>query len=154
MCLRARQLAYHEVGFADVLVRAAMARIELDGALVVFEREVVLLQVAVGIAKHVLQVRLVGMAHLRALEKARGVGPVLLLDRPLARGVVLVAGSEIGIRLVGVGGGDRGERRDRRAQKAHAGEAGEAPHSAANFFALTSSGRAVSASFASASSLR
>src|SRR4029077_20225709 len=116
-----------------------MPRINLDGALVVLEREVVLLQVAVGITEHVLQVRLIGMAYLRALEKARSLGPVLFLDRPQARGVVLVARGEIGIRLVGVGGGDRGDGRDRRAQQDRAGEAGETPHSAANFFALTSS---------------
>src|SRR5438876_9041654 len=91
-------------------------------------------------------------AYLRALENAHGLSPLFLLDRPLARGVVLVARGEIGIRLVGIGGGDRGERRDRRAQQARAKEPHEPPHSAANFFALTSSGRAVSASFASARS--
>jgi hypothetical protein len=66
--LRGCQVTRHEVGLADVLVRAAMARINLDGALVMLEREVVLLQVAVGKAEIVLQVRMVGMAYLRALE--------------------------------------------------------------------------------------
>src|ERR1700682_4540775 len=44
---RARQVGGRQVGPADVLVRAAMAGIDLDRALVVFEREVVLLQVAI-----------------------------------------------------------------------------------------------------------
>ena len=97
-------------------MRAAMPRIERDRALIVLEREVELLKVAIGKTQAVLQVRVVGMALLRALEQARCLRPVLLLDRALARGVVLVAGGEIGIRLGRIGDGDRYERSDRRQQ--------------------------------------
>ena len=54
-----------------VLELHAEHRRQLDGAPVVLEREVVLLQVAVGKAEDILQVCVVGMAYLRALEKAR-----------------------------------------------------------------------------------
>src|SRR4029450_2318810 len=149
MSLRSRHVARHEVSLADVLVRAAMARIELDGAPVMLEREVVLLEVAMGKTEHGLQVRVVGMAQLRALEKARGLRPVLFLGRPLTRRVVLVTRYEIRIRIGRIGGSDRGECHDRRQKHAGANEAGATFHRIANFFALTSSGRAVSASLAS-----
>ena len=54
--LRARKVVHHQVRLSDVLVRAAVPRIELDRALVVFEREVHLLEIAVGIAEIVVQV--------------------------------------------------------------------------------------------------
>jgi hypothetical protein len=44
MLLGTLQVAGHEVHLADVLVRTAMARIEVDRALVMLEREVELLQ--------------------------------------------------------------------------------------------------------------
>ena len=113
--VRVGEIARQEVRLTDVLVRATMARIELDGALVVREREVVLLQIAIGIAEDVLQVRVVGIAYLGTLEKAHGLRPILLVDRPFARSVVLVPLGEIGICVDRVGGGDRGKGHDRRA---------------------------------------
>ena len=44
MLVRVGEIARQEVSLTDVLVRATMARIELDGALVVRERAVVLLR--------------------------------------------------------------------------------------------------------------
>lgn len=151
--LRARQVACHEECLADVLVGATMARVELDRAPVVLESELVLLQVAVGKAEAVLQVRMVGLAHFRALEQAGGILPVLHLARPLARSVVRIAGGEIRISFVGSGTGHRGESHDGRAHQARTNECGEFVHRCANAFALASSGRAVSASLASATSL-
>ena len=80
-----------QVGLADVLVRAAMARIELDRALVVSEGLVVLLEVAVRVAEVVLQVRVVRIAARGDREALHGFGPVLRVKGLLAGGVVLVA---------------------------------------------------------------
>ena len=115
MLPRARDISGQQICLADVFVRAAMAGVERDRLPVVLERELVLFQVAVGEPENVLQVSVIGITYFHALEKARGLRPVLPLDGPFARGVVVVAGGEIGIGLVGVGGGDGRERRDRRA---------------------------------------
>src|SRR5436190_1543932 len=99
-------------------MRAAMPGIELDGAAVMLECEVVLLQVAIRKSKVVLQVGVLGVAYFRPLQKSRGFPPILLFERPLGRGIVLVLRREIGIRISRVGGRDREECRDRRAQQA------------------------------------
>ena len=154
MLFRIGEIARQEVRLADVLVRATMAWIELDGALVVRERQVVLLQVAVGIAEGILQVRVVGIAYLGALQEQHGLRPILLLDRPFARCIVLIPLGEIRVHLVRIGGGDRGEDHGRRAQQTCGDKSREPAHCEASFFALSSSGRAVSASFASVRSFR
>ena len=100
MPLRARHVSGHEIGLADVLVSAAMARIELDRALIVLEGEVELLQVAIGVAQVVLQIGVVGMPLLRALEEPHRLCPVLLVRQPLAGGIVRVAPREIGVGIV------------------------------------------------------
>ena len=53
-----------------------------------------------------MQVRIIRIALLRAVEKARCLRPILLLDRLLAGCIVRVARSEIRIRLGRIGGDD------------------------------------------------
>src|SRR5262245_52650163 len=95
MELCALQVARQEICFADVFMRAAMSRVEVDGALVVLERKVELLQVAVGVAQAVLQVGLSRMALFRALIELYGDRPVFPLSRRFSRRIVLIALVEI-----------------------------------------------------------
>ena len=141
-----------QVRLPDVFVCAAMAGIDLDGAPVVPECEFILLQVTVRKTEDVLYVCVIGIAEFSAFEKAHRLGPVADVNHLPARGVVFVTRGEIGIRFVRIGRGDRGEGHDRRTQQHCANETAEPDHRCANVFAFTSSGRAVSASFASAAS--
>ena len=63
----------HQVGFAEVFVRAAVARIDLQRALIVLERWLELAGVAVGESEQVLDVGAAGIA----LERVAKSGPRL-----------------------------------------------------------------------------
>jgi hypothetical protein len=58
-------------------VGAAVARLQLDRALVVPERAVELLQVAMRVPEVILQVRVVGVAHLGFLQPRDRLFPLL-----------------------------------------------------------------------------
>jgi hypothetical protein len=148
--LGVRDVAHHQVGLADVLVRAAVARIDRERALVVPECRVVLLEVAVREPQVVLQVRVVGIAHLGLREACHCRLPVALLQGLAARGVIGVVRGEVRIGLFGIGVRRRRERREgeprqrRREPPVHC--------RATNAFACTTSGRAPSAPRVSSSS--
>lgn len=103
MLLRAGQIAGHQIGLADVFMRAAMARAELERALVVFEGEIELLEVAIRVAEVVLQVGIVRVAQRRPLETSRGLWLVFVFPGPFAGRVVRVARRCLWIVLCGVG---------------------------------------------------
>src|SRR5207247_8487077 len=147
-----RQVAHQQVGLADVLVSAAVARVELERSLVVFERGVELTEMPVREPEVVLQVGVLGVAQRGLPESLDRFGPVLALVRQLAGRVVGVAGRRLGLGLRRVregrrrhaddgGHGHRRSRRDPRTQRW--------PR---NAFARAVSGRTVSALLASATS--
>src|SRR5256886_16846117 len=83
-----RQVVHHQVRLADVLVRPAVARIELERALVVLERRVEPARVAIRIAEIVLDVGVTRVAQCRRGEQPDPGAPVFRVDRGLAGGVV------------------------------------------------------------------
>src|SRR6267143_2330995 len=82
----------HQVGLAQIFVRAAMARIELQRARIVLEGERHLAEVAVRVAQVVLDVRVARVAQRRRRKQPHRTLPVLLLDRLPAARVLGVAG--------------------------------------------------------------
>src|SRR5215510_7090199 len=70
MLLGLGRIVGHQIGLADVLVGAAMARVELERLLVVREGRLELAALAIGVAEVVLDVRVAGVA-----ERGRGKRP-------------------------------------------------------------------------------
>src|SRR5438477_4043089 len=106
-----RQVVDHQVGFAGVLVGAAVTRVELQRALVVLEGEIQLAGVAIRVAEVVLDVGVARVPQRGGGERPNGRGPVLRLDGGSACGEVGIDGRA---RVLDGGVGDR-----RRRQRGH-----------------------------------
>src|SRR5947209_135184 len=105
-----RQVVDDEIGFAGVLVRAAMPGIELQRPLVVLEGEIELPALSVRVAEVVLDVRVARVAQRCRGQPLDGESPVPCVNRILAGRVVRV--ETLGRRIVGPGiGGRRGRPR-------------------------------------------
>ena len=74
MFLRLGEVFHQQVCLADILVRAAVPRVQIERAPIVLEREVELLEIAVGIAQVILQI---GVARIpqRRLAGIQPMGP-------------------------------------------------------------------------------
>jgi hypothetical protein len=83
-----------------------MAWVELNSTPIMLECKLVLLQVAIRKSKNVLEVRVVWMTPLRALEESNSIDPVLLICCALSGSVVLVACSKVWIDFIRIGGRD------------------------------------------------
>src|SRR5260221_9845173 len=88
MLLGLGEIADHQVGLAQVFMRPAMPRVELQRARIVLERQSELAAVAVGVAGIVWDGGIARVAQSRGGQPPYRSGPVLRLDRLFAGGVV------------------------------------------------------------------
>ena len=94
---------HDQVGLADVLVCAAVARVELQRALIVPEGAIELASIAIGVAEIVLDVSIARVAQRRRGEQRDGPWPILGVDRLLARCIIRVELDGAGIVFSRVG---------------------------------------------------
>ena len=96
-------IAGQQIRLADVFVRATMARVKRDRLLVMLERQVEALQVAVGVAQVVVQVGIFGIADGSFLEAPRRFTPVFAVDGLLASSLIGIARGQVGVGFVRLG---------------------------------------------------
>src|SRR5439155_10572470 len=126
MLFRLREVVDHQIGLADVLVRASMSGIELERPPIVLERELELPGVTIRVAEIVLDVGIARVSERGGGERPDRGFPALRLDGRFPRREIRVQ-LRAGRRLVGRVGRDRSrqqrerkaEQRDGRAETAH-----------------------------------
>ena len=119
MYLRLREVVDQQVGLAEVLVRATMTWVQLQGPLIVLEGAVHLAGVAICVAEVVLDIGVARIAQRRGGEGADGGGPVSGVDGR-------TAGREVGIdggaRILGHGVGESRHRPPRHQTEQQGGD--------------------------------
>src|SRR6267154_652888 len=103
LLLRFLHVVRQEVSLAQVFARAAMARVELERAPVVFERGIELPGIAVGVSEEILDVGVAIVLQERLVQALDGALPVLRFDRLLSCGIVRAGGRSLLVLLARVG---------------------------------------------------
>src|SRR6266850_11820 len=88
LLLRLLHLVRQEIGLAQVFARAAMARVELERALLMLERGIELPGVAIGVTEEILDVGVAIVLQKRLVQALDSALPVLRFDRFLSSGIV------------------------------------------------------------------
>src|SRR5260221_6483011 len=88
LLLRFLHVVRQEISLAQVFARAAMARVELERALVVLEGGIELPGIAIGVTEEILDVGVAIVLQERLVQALDGALPVLRFDRLLSRGIV------------------------------------------------------------------
>ena len=86
MLLGLGHLVQHQIGLADIFMRAQMPWIDLQRTLVVFKRRLKLTGISIRIPQRIMDIRVIRIPLIRGVVPFDGRGPILCVRRAPAQG--------------------------------------------------------------------